>query len=91
MLHHKGAPWPRTRSGQERAWNQLPRHVSCTPNSSRSCCAAEVFSLVPEAVVPPVTTAHPFREPWVERGQSENATGLSGLRLTDNEKMSGRA
>jgi adenylate cyclase len=27
----------------------------------------------------------------VERGQSVNATGLSGLRLTDNEKMSGRA
>ena len=27
----------------------------------------------------------------VERGQSVNATGLSGLRLTDNENMSGRA
>ena len=46
---------------------------------------------VPLAVLPLVTTAHQLLEPRVERDQSENATGLSGLRLTDNEKMSGRA
>ena len=46
---------------------------------------------VPKAVLPLVTTAHQLLEPRVERDQSENATGLSGLRLTDNEKMSGRA
>jgi hypothetical protein len=46
---------------------------------------------LPKAVLPLVTTAHQLLEPRVERDQSENATGLSGLRLTDNEKMSGRA
>ncbi len=46
---------------------------------------------VPEAVVSLVIKTHQFREPWVERAQSENATGLSGLRLTDKEKMSGLA
>ena len=46
---------------------------------------------VPKAVLPLVTTAHQLLEPRVERDQSENATGFSGLRLTDNEKMSGRA
>jgi hypothetical protein len=41
-----------------------------------------------ETYDPNMLAAWGSESPAVERGQSEHATGLSGLRLTDNEKMS---
>jgi hypothetical protein len=43
-------PVPESAWGHGRASRRRSRHVSCTPDSRLSCCAAELFSLVPEAV-----------------------------------------
>jgi hypothetical protein len=46
------------RSAQARKVNSVRLPLSCTLDSCRTCCGAEVFGLVPFAEVAPVLTFH---------------------------------
>jgi hypothetical protein len=55
MLHRNGLDLSRSpKEGQRRSWSRCAHHVSCTPDSGRSCCTSKNFRVVP---LPDIGTA----------------------------------